>query len=92
MRSNSRYLEIIPSDAGKGTAVRELAAYLGIDEGGTLAAGDEENDLSMIEAAGCGVAMCNGNKDIFASADIITVKDNDHDGLAPIIRQHIHKI
>lgn len=92
MRSNSRYLEIIPSDAGKGTAVRELAAYLGIDEGGSLAAGDEENDLSMIEAAGCGVAMCNGNKDIFASADIITVKDNDHDGLAPIIRQHIHKI
>lgn len=89
IRSNPRYLEIFNSTAGKGSAVRELADYLGIDIADTCAAGDEENDLSMIEAAGCGVAMCNGNPGIFASAGIITSADNDHDGLAGIIRSLI---
>ena len=89
MRSNPWYLEIIPSDAGKGKAVNELSAYLNIDICDTYAAGDEENDLSMIEAAGCGIAMCNGNNNIFSSADIISATDNDHDGLADIIMNHL---
>ena len=89
MRSNPWYLEIIPCDAGKGKAVTELAAYLDVNICDTYAAGDEENDLSMIEAAGCGVAMCNGNPQIFDKADIVTSADNDHDGLAEIIRQQL---
>ncbi|MBR6257160.1 MAG: HAD family phosphatase [Lachnospiraceae bacterium] len=89
IRSNPRYLEVFNSTAGKGAAVRELADHLGIDITGTFAAGDEENDMSMIEAAGCGVAMCNGNPLIFDKADVVTDRDNDHDGLADIIRRNI---
>ena len=89
IRSNPWYLEVFNSTAGKGAAVGELASYLGIDIADTCAAGDEENDLSMIEAAGCGVAMCNGNPMIFEKADVVTGKDNDHDGLADIIRGNI---
>jgi hypothetical protein len=89
IRSNPRYLEVFNSGAGKGTAVKELAKYLGVDIADTCAAGDEENDMSMIEAAGCGAAMCNGNPLIFEKADMITTMDNDHDGLADIIRHNI---
>ncbi len=89
IRSNPWYLEVFNSGAGKGAAVGELAEYLGIDIADTCAAGDEENDLSMIEAAGCGVAMCNGNPMLFGKADIVTSADNDHDGLADIIRGNI---
>ncbi|MBO6240151.1 MAG: HAD family phosphatase [Butyrivibrio sp.] len=83
--SNPYYLEIFPSDAGKGSAVKRLADYLGIDIRNTYAAGDEQNDISMIEAAGCGIAMINGTEATKKSADVITRLDNDHDGLAEFI-------
>ncbi|MCR5250000.1 MAG: Cof-type HAD-IIB family hydrolase [Lachnospiraceae bacterium] len=87
--SNPWYLEIFRSDAGKGAAVTELASILGIPVKNTFAAGDAENDISMIEAAGCGIAMCNGQAGAIASADIVTERDNDHDGLAPLLRSFI---
>ena len=83
--SNPYYMEIFPSIAGKGSAVKRLADYLGIPVENTLAAGDEQNDLSMIEAAGCGIAMINGTDVVKASADVVTKEDNNHDGLAEFI-------
>ena len=51
------YLEIIPSVASKGAAIRFLAEHLGVPLAETIAVGDQENDLEMIEAAGLGIAM-----------------------------------
>ncbi len=83
--SNPYYMEIFPSEAGKGSAVKRLADILGIDISNTYAAGDEQNDISMIEAAGCGIAMINGTDLVKKSADVITREDNNHDGLAQFI-------
>ncbi|WP_029230930.1 Cof-type HAD-IIB family hydrolase [Butyrivibrio sp. VCB2006] len=87
--SNPYYLEIFPATAGKGSAVIRLADILGIPVANTYAAGDEQNDISMIEAAGCGIAMMNGTDIVKKSADVITEYDNDHDGLAPFILKAI---
>ena len=83
--SNPRYLEIFPAEAGKGSVVRRLSEYLGIPIENTYAAGDEENDISMLEAAGCGIAMINGKDSVKSIADVITTLDNDNDGLAEYI-------
>ncbi len=83
--SNPYYLEIFPSEAGKGSAVKRLADILGVDIKDTYAAGDEQNDISMIQAAGCGIAMQNATDLVKESADVITNFDNDHDGLAEFI-------
>lgn len=83
--SNPYYLEIFPSHAGKGSAVKRLADILGVDIKNTYAAGDEQNDISMIQAAGCGIAMVNGTDIVKEAADVITTKDNDHDGLCEFI-------
>ncbi len=83
--SNPFYLEIFPSDAGKGSAVKRLADILGVDIKNTYAAGDEQNDISMIQAAGKGIAMINGTDIVKKSADVVTTMDNDHDGLADFI-------
>ncbi len=83
--SNPYYLEIFPSHAGKGSAVKRLADLLGVDIKNTYAAGDEQNDISMIQAAGCGIAMINGTDIVKEAADVITTKDNDHDGLCEFI-------
>ena len=83
--SNPYYMEIFPSEAGKGSAVKRLADILEVDIRDTYAAGDEQNDISMIEAAGTGIAMINGTDIVKESADVITESDNDHDGLREFI-------
>ncbi len=85
--SNPYYLEIFPSEAGKGSAVRRLAQILDVDIRNTYATGDEQNDVSMIRAAGCGIAMANATDPVKQIADRITERDNDHDGLADLIRE-----
>jgi len=54
----------------------------------SVAAGDAENDISMLEAAGAAVAMANASPAVKACADFITQKDNDHDGLAEAIEYY----
>ena len=83
--SSPYYLEIFPKEAGKGSAVKKLADILGVPIENTYAAGDEENDISMLEAAGVGVAMLNGKDAVKKVSDVVTTYDNDHDGLADII-------
>ena len=85
MYSNDYYLELIPRKSGKGNALIWLRDYLGIKPENVIAAGDGENDMSMIQAAGVGVAMLNAPDNVKTVADIITETDNNHDGLAPIL-------
>lgn len=87
--SNERYLEIFPACSGKGVGVQRLCEYLNIPVSNALAAGDESNDISMIETAGIGIAMQNATDAVKAIADVITEADNDHDGLAPILLKHL---
>ncbi|MBR0163455.1 MAG: HAD family phosphatase [Lachnospiraceae bacterium] len=77
------YLEIFSAAAGKGHAVRWLCDHLQIPVSSSLAAGDEENDISMIRAAGLGIAMKNATERVREAADVVTEEDNDHDGLVP---------
>lgn len=83
--SNDNYLELFPYHSGKGAALTYLADYLGIPIENTLSAGDADNDVSMILAAGTGVAMINGAPSVQNAADVITKYDNNHDGLAEIL-------
>ena len=92
VKSNEYLLEIFPSSSGKGAAVKEFCSLLNIDIKNSYAAGDEQNDISMIEAAGCGIGMINGHEKLKEIADVITKTDNDHDGLATIIVDIINHI
>lgn len=66
----------------KGVALMEISRRTGIDRSRIVAYGDASNDNEMLKAAGLGVCMINGLPDTKASADVITEKDNDHDGMA----------
>lgn len=83
--SNPYYLEIFPSVSGKGAAVKKLCEILSVNPALAVAAGDAQNDISMIEAAGMGIAMINGSEDVKMAATTITSYDNDHDGLAHVL-------
>ena len=85
MYSSPIYLELIPKNSGKGEALKHLAEHLNIPMENTIAAGDGENDIEMIKAAGLGVAMKNAPDEVKAASDVVTEFDNDHDGLAEFI-------
>lgn len=85
--SSSVYLECCMKETSKGNAIRFLCGHLGIEVKDSIAAGDAANDISMLQAAGCGVCMCNGTEDAKLAADYVTKKDNNHDGFLEIFEQ-----
>jgi Cof subfamily protein (haloacid dehalogenase superfamily) len=88
--SKPYFLEILPADAGKGQALRELAEkHLGISRDRVMAFGDSMNDESMIRYAGQSVAMANGRSEIKALARHVTDRSNDDDGIADFLEKHV---
>lgn len=86
--SNDKYLEILPAKASKGSALKFTASYLSVPISHTFAAGDEENDISMLQAAGLGIAMLNATEKVKEAADYVTKSTNEEDGLLPILNQY----
>lgn len=87
--SKPYYLEILPPDCDKGSALAKVAAKLGIDKDDVMAFGDSMNDEAMIRWAGCGVAMCNGDDRIKPIARLVTEKSNDEDGIALVVERYV---
>lgn len=85
--SSNIYLELYDWNAGKGSSLLFLCDYLGIPVSDSFAAGDADNDISMLEAAGCGIAMKNATDKVKAHADVVTDLDNDQNGLADMMRK-----
>ncbi|MBR5804940.1 MAG: HAD family hydrolase [Clostridia bacterium] len=78
----SFHLEIGNRDAEKGRALEILSGLLGIRLEDTMAFGDGDNDLSLIRAAGRGVAMCDASAELKRAADDVTRFGCDRDGVA----------
>lgn len=84
VRSSTHYYEILPKGANKGNLLKEIARYNGIDMSRTIAAGDNDNDLQMLQYAGCGFAVANATDNAKKAADRITVS-NTQSAIAQII-------
>jgi Cof subfamily protein (haloacid dehalogenase superfamily) len=87
--SKPYFLEVLPKDTDKGTALALIAKTLGIGREGVLAIGDSMNDEAMIRWAGMGVAMANGDERIKGLASLVTEKSNDDDGVAEVIEKYV---
>lgn len=85
--SSGVYLELFHHDAGKGNALRFVCDYFNVPLSDAFAAGDADNDISMLQAAGTGIAMRNAADRVKQAADIVTDFDNDRDGLADIMQK-----
>lgn len=85
--STRNNLEINSAGAHKGNALGKLAEHLGFTLSECMAFGDGRNDITMIKAAGVGVAMGNAVEDVKRVADLIA-PTNDEDGVARVIDQY----
>lgn len=86
-RSGS-FVEVVPAGVSKATGARALLAHLGIPLERALFFGDDANDLPLLRAAGCGVAMANAERDIRRVADDVTLANAD-DGVADYLERHL---
>ena len=88
VQSHAMFIEVVPKGVDKGTALAWLAQHFGIPRASVLAAGDQENDLAMVEWAGVGVAMGNAVPDVKDAATWIAPPVTE-DGAVAILEQFI---
>lgn len=79
--SSESLIEIFPKGVTKATALARICEKLQISLKETIAIGDQELDIPLIEAAGTGIAMGNAIEQLKQKADFVT-KTNNEAGVA----------
>ena len=79
-------VELNDAESDKGKALLCLAEKLGIPRESTVAFGDGLNDITMLLAAGTGIAMENADDEVKAIADRVAGHCDD-DGVARMISE-----
>lgn len=87
--SHNNFLEILRDGINKGEALKWLCDKKGIKRENIMAFGDNYNDIEMIEYAGTGVAMENGEEELKNKADYIAINNND-DGVGKFLKDFLN--
>ena len=86
IRSDQCLYEMLPKGANKQNAMLKIAEYLKQDIKNTIAVGNYDNDVSMIQVAGKGYAVANACHAAKVAADCVTVS-NQESVIARIIEE-----
>jgi hydroxymethylpyrimidine pyrophosphatase-like HAD family hydrolase len=81
-------LDLLPAGVSKASALKSLAARLGVDRKQVMAIGDNWNDVEMLEWAGQGVMMGNAEAELRTLAKTRGWKlapTNSEDGVAAVL-------
>ena len=79
-------VDLMSRSGGKENGIRALCAAIGITTEETIAFGDADNDLEMLQLAGIGVAMGNALPQVCACADMVT-DTVENDGIAHALQK-----
>lgn len=82
------FFDITNKNVSKGNAIKILCDYLKISLDKSMAIGDSNNDIEMLENARIKIAMNNATEDLKQVANYITLS-NDQEGVA-IILEHLY--
>jgi len=88
MVSSPTTVEVILPEVSKANAMAWVADYVGVKHSETLAIGDGDNDVDMLEWAACGVAMGNATQKAKAAANWIA-PTVDEEGAAVALRRFV---
>ena len=89
-KSLSGYLEITHVNAKKSLGIEYVMKLKNIDRENTVAFGDGENDISMLQSAGYSIVMDNASEEVKKYADYVT-KSNNENGVACVVEELITK-
>ena len=83
------FLEFASPDVTKASGTAFVAEHLGFSAEATVAFGDGENDVELLEWAGYAVAVANAHERVLAVADHVCGRDVD-EGVADVIHAYLH--
>ena len=86
LKTHHHFVNAIPAGVSKGAALAWLAQSMGIPQAAVMAVGDSDNDTSMVEWAGLGVAMGNARPAVLAAADWVAPTMQEFGAAAAIHR------
>jgi Cof subfamily protein (haloacid dehalogenase superfamily) len=78
------FLELASPDVTKAAGLEFVAERLGFSRAGTVACGDGENDVELLEWAGYAVAVANADERVLAAADFVC-PSVDEEGVAQVL-------
>jgi Cof subfamily protein (haloacid dehalogenase superfamily) len=82
------FLELASPQVSKGSGLAFVAAHLGFDPAATVAFGDGENDLELLDAAGFAIAVENADDVLKARADWIC-PGVEEEGVARVLEAYL---
>ena len=85
--TGSPYFELFYKGTSKGNALLKLCKYYNVSKENLIVFGDAANDVEMFEVAGTAVLMKNAKYDLKDKASMISLKDNDHNGIYHTLKQ-----
>lgn len=88
VRSHAHFGELTAPGITKGRALAQLAHMLGIGQDQVAAAGDQYNDLEMVQWAGFGMAVRSGPPPLQQAAQVV-IDGPDQAGLATAIERYL---
>ena len=88
VRSGPLFLEWLPFNINKGSALQDLMQERGLHPDEVLAIGDGQNDMSMLQVAGISVAMGNAPAEVSACAKYHTTRCEEN-GVAAALRRFV---
>ena len=83
--SGANWADLQIRGVDKGSAVRDLQRFLGVERAQTAVFGDAGNDLSMMGVADLSFAMANASQDVIEAARFVAPSNNEA-GVAQVLR------
>lgn len=83
--SGANWADLQVQGVDKGSAVRDLQRFLGVERAQTAVFGDAGNDLSMMGVADLSFAMANASADVVEAARFVAPSNNEA-GVAQVLR------
>jgi Cof subfamily protein (haloacid dehalogenase superfamily) len=83
------FLEFASPDVTKASGLEFVAEHLGFEEAQTVAFGDGENDIELVDWAGYGVAVANAHDLVKEAADFVC-PSVDEEGVALVLEAYLN--
>ncbi|HSC90646.1 MAG TPA: HAD family hydrolase [Gaiellaceae bacterium] len=87
-KSLPEFVELASPEVNKATGLEFVARRLGFARERTVAFGDGENDVELVEWAGYGVAVANAHDRVLAAADLVCPPDEE-EGVAQVLEAYL---
>jgi hypothetical protein len=87
-KSLPEFVELASPEVTKAAGLAFVAEQLGFSLERTVACGDGENDVELLQSAGYAVAVENAHERVLAVADLVVPRDSE-EGVAQMIEAHL---